>query len=251
MPTDLNVRTEKMVKQKKALYLKIYEKLLVLIEESKRRSNITFPSENELALKYGVNRHTIRKSLQKLKDDGLIYSKKGKGSFIRDIHVDYSITDKSSFSSNVTKLGYRPKTIILSHKIIKADEEMASFFQITQSMSVLELKLLRYANELPIYVTYSYFDAFRYSKLSESLQMKPFSLYRLMQDCYPDLEITKTDSIFEAIRPSEEIRSYLELPLNVPVLKSKTISKDQDSNPVEFGIGYLRGDTCSVGVKLV
>lgn len=251
MPTDLNVRIEKMVKQKRALYLKIYEKLLVLIEESKRRSNITFPSENELALKYGVNRHTIRKSLQKLKDEGVIYTKKGSGNYITNISVDYSVTDKSSFSLKVEELGYRPKTIILSHKIIKADLEMANFFQIAPMMDVLELKLLRYADDLPIYVTYSYFDAFRFSKLIKNLDMEPFSLYRLIKHCYPKLDITKTKSIFEAIRPSEEIREYLELPLSVPILKLKTISKDQDSNPVEFGIGYLRGDTCSVGVKLV
>lgn len=240
-----------MKSQKKPLYEQIYEKLLEVVKENKKYLNIALPSENELSFKYGVNRHTIRKSLQKLKDEGLIHTKQGKGNYITNICVDYQITDKSSFSSKVTQLGYEPKTIILSHRSIKADEELADYLQIAPDMSVLELKLLRYANELPIYVTYSYFDAFRYSKLFENLDIEPFSLYKLIQNCYPQLDITKTNSIFEAIRPSEEIRNYLKLPLSVPVLKAKTISKDQDNNPVEFGIGYLRGDTCKVGVNLI
>lgn len=238
------------MKKRKALYLTIYENLVEYIQKNKSNLNVKFPSENELSLKYKVNRHTIRKSLQKLKNEGLIHTKRGRGNYITNINIDYAITDKSSFSSKIRELGYEPKTKIISYKTIKANKELANFFRISLKMDVLELKLLRYANDLPIYVTYSYFDAFMFSKLFENLDMQPFSLYELIKQRYPHLDITKTDCVFESIVPSENIRNYLELPISVPVLKSKTTSKDQNNNPVEFGIGYLRGDTCKVGVKL-
>lgn len=41
---------------------------------------------------------------------------------------------------------------------MKVDRELAEFLQIAAQMSVLELKLLRYANDLPIYGIYLHFD---------------------------------------------------------------------------------------------
>lgn len=240
-----------MAKIKKSLYLIIYEKLLESIKNSKKELKMKLPSENELAIKYKANRHTIRKSLQKLENDGLIYTKKGIGRYKTNVDIKYSITDKSSFSSKVTELGYKPKTIILSHNIIKADKQLSEFFNIAPLKDVIELKLLRYADELPIYVTYSYFDAIKFSKISQNLNMQPFSLYKLIHKCYPGIQITKTNSVFQAINSTNEIREYLRLPINVPILKLIATSKDQDNNPVEFGVGYLRGDTCKVGVNLI
>lgn len=234
---------------KKPIYLKLYEILLDDIKSKKL--SIKLPSENELASKYGVNRHTIRKSLQKLKDDGLIHTKLGQGNFITNVHVEYNIGKNSSFSQTLRDLGYQPDTKIISVNRVKADEKKANFFGITTKMDLIEFKLLRFADGLPIYVTYSYFDAFRFSKLYENYDFKPFSLYELIKKEYPRLKITKISSFFEAIKPNDEIKKHLYLPLHVPVLKTLTISKDQYLNPVEYGFGYLRGDTCKVKMNLI
>lgn len=235
----------------KALYLQIYDLLHDEIKKKKKKLERKIPSELEFSKRYNVNRHTVRKALQKLKDEGVIHTIKGRGNFITNICVNYIMTDKSSFSSNVKKLGYKPKTIILSANRIKANKKLSNFFKITTKMDLIELKLLRFADDVPIYLTYSYFDAYKYSKLFDNLDFQPFSLYELIKNCYPNIEITKTNTSFEAIVPNEDVRKYLNLPLNVPILKSTTISRDQDLNPVEFGIGYMRGDTCKVDVDLV
>lgn len=213
--------------------------------------NGKLPSENQMAKGYGVNRHTIRKALQILKDDGFIHSVKGCGNFITNIHIQYTITDTSSFSSIVQERGYEPKTEILSAKRIKVDETLTKFFKITEQMDVFELKLLRYADGVPIYVTYSYFDAYRYKKLFKHLNLKPFSLYKLIHLCYPKRKLTKISTTFEAINPNSDIRKNLKLPLHVPVLKTRTYSQDQFGNPAEYGFGYMRGDTCKVDISHV
>ena len=43
------------------------------------------PSENEIAQNYGVSRVTVRKVLDELEQEGLIYPVKGKGNFISDV----------------------------------------------------------------------------------------------------------------------------------------------------------------------
>ena len=45
------------------------------------------PSEHELAAEYGVSRPVIRAALARLREDGLIVSRRGAGSFLSLIHI--------------------------------------------------------------------------------------------------------------------------------------------------------------------
>lgn len=43
------------------------------------------PSENELSKRFGVSRPIVREALKRLRDDGLIHSRQGAGSFVRAV----------------------------------------------------------------------------------------------------------------------------------------------------------------------
>lgn len=235
----------------KPLYVKLYEKILKNIENKKYNCCDKLPSENDFAREYDVNRHTVRQALSLLKDEGFIYTKKGKGNFISNIKVPYSISDKSSYSSKILDLGYEPKTKLLSADIIEPSEEIAKNLGINNKLKVIELKLLRYANDLPISVSYSYFDAFIYREIVNNLNLEPFSLYKILEKCYPHLEITKVSTVFESIVASNELSELLMMPSNSPILSASTLSKDQNGNFCEYGTSYFRGDTCKIKVDLI
>jgi len=235
----------------KPMYIKLYEKILKNIEKKKYNSSSKLPSENVFASEFNVNRHTVRQALSLLKDEGFIYTKKGKGNFISNIKVPYSISDKSSYTSKILDLGYEPKTELLSADVIKPSEDVAKNLGLNSNLKVIELKLLRYANDLPISVSYSYFDAFIYREIINNLDCKPFSLYRILKDCYPNLEITKVSTVFESIPANSNFSELLLMPSNTPILTASTLSKDQDGNFVEYGTSYFRGDTCKIKVDLI
>ena len=85
------------MKVKKHLYIQIFETLLDDIKNKKYATSQKLPSENILAQTYNVNRHTIRQALQVLKDNNYIYTLKGKGTFISNINIPYSISNKVLF----------------------------------------------------------------------------------------------------------------------------------------------------------
>ncbi|WP_419774003.1 GntR family transcriptional regulator [Halarcobacter sp.] len=235
----------------KPMYMKLHDEILKNIKNNKYNCCDKLPSENDFANEFNVNRHTVRQSLQMLKDEGVIYTVKGKGNFISNIKVPYSISDKSSYSQKILDLGYEPKTKLLSADIITPSDDVARNLGINKKLNVIEIKLLRYANDLPITVSYSYFDAFRYRELVNHLDIEPFSLYRLLNTCYPQLEVTKVSTVFEALNSNAELNKLLMLQANTPIIAASTISKDQDGNFVEYGTSYSRADAVKIKVDLI
>jgi len=61
----------------------IYELVLNSIVEGSYPESSKLPTETELARRFGVSRPVIREALARLRDDGLIQSRKGAGSFVR------------------------------------------------------------------------------------------------------------------------------------------------------------------------
>ncbi len=236
---------------KKPKYIQIYEKILKKIQSKKFDSNCQISSENELSKEFNVNRHTVRQALQLLKDEGYIYTKKGKGNFISNIKLSYKITHKSNYSSQILNLGYEPNTKFLSAKIIKGSNKLCKALELKRDSEIIDLKLLRYANNLPISISISYFDALKFHKILDYTDMKFFSLYKVLSICYKELEIIKESTIFEALIPTLEEAKLLHMPQNNPVLSTITISRDQDGNLVEYGQTLFRADMCKVKVDLI
>ncbi len=62
----------------------VFEQLKEQIFNNEWRRGEKIPSENDLAVSFGVSRITVRQALQKLTSLGLIETRLGEGSFIRD-----------------------------------------------------------------------------------------------------------------------------------------------------------------------
>ncbi|QND46677.1 FadR family transcriptional regulator (plasmid) [Rhizobium lusitanum] len=61
----------------------IYEKIVGMIADGNFPVNERLPSEEKLAVMFGASRPVIREALEHLRGDGLIVSRKGSGSYVR------------------------------------------------------------------------------------------------------------------------------------------------------------------------
>ncbi len=235
---------------KQPKYIQVYEKLLEDIENNRYNSSLMLPSENELAKEFCVNRHTVRQSLKLLKEKGVIYSKKGKGYFISNILLSYPITDRSSFTSKILDLGYDPESKLIRAGIVEANSTIAEALGISKKLKVIELVILRCVNDIPLTVSYSYLDAYLYKNIMNHLDIKPFSLYKLLNSAYSDLNTTKDSTIFHSVLSTSEQSDLLMIPYGSPLLSTTTVSKDQEGNKVLFGTAYFRSDICKIKVDL-
>ncbi|BAI75004.1 transcriptional regulator (plasmid) [Azospirillum sp. B510] len=65
------------------LVTRVYQLLLAQISTGEFQPDERLPGENELAGRFQVSRPVVRDALKRLREDGLIYSRQGAGSFVR------------------------------------------------------------------------------------------------------------------------------------------------------------------------
>ncbi|WP_347304558.1 FadR/GntR family transcriptional regulator (plasmid) [Croceibacterium sp. TMG7-5b_MA50] len=75
------------IDQRATLADKVYEQLFSWISNGQYARQTKLPSEHELARSFEVSRPVIRDALKRLRDDGVIYSRQGAGSFVRGPEV--------------------------------------------------------------------------------------------------------------------------------------------------------------------
>lgn len=66
----------------------VFEQMQNLLIEGTWKAGDKLPSENELSAAFGVSRMTIRQAMQKLKALGLIETRTGSGSYVREVNPE-------------------------------------------------------------------------------------------------------------------------------------------------------------------
>ena len=87
-------------------YLRVAEALRKSIAQGAYRPGQTIPSEPQLAVEHGVSRPTVVRALGLLKRDGLIESRQGYGTVVRDRDASQGPLDQLSLAvENVLQAG--------------------------------------------------------------------------------------------------------------------------------------------------
>ena len=81
-PTETDMTYEK-ARPRTTLADKVYHLLFTRISNGEYEVNQKLPPENALSLEFGVSRPILRAAMERLRDDGLIYSRQGAGSYVR------------------------------------------------------------------------------------------------------------------------------------------------------------------------
>lgn len=87
----------------KPVYLQLEDKLKTAIIHGEIKPGGKMPSENALSRKYGIHRHTARKTLKLLAESGVIISEPGRGWFVKEgISSHLAITAHSNMQRKST-----------------------------------------------------------------------------------------------------------------------------------------------------
>ncbi len=132
-----------------ALWQMIANDLAAKIASGELAPGVRLPTENALAKHYAVNRHTVRRSIQRLVMEDLVQVTQGRGSFVRRplINIDYSsdIYAPSDVNIELAKRGHGHENPV---RIEPATAQMAKALQIKISdpMAVIDF-VVRSADE--------------------------------------------------------------------------------------------------------
>jgi GntR family transcriptional regulator len=119
------------------------------------RQGDQLPTEADLVNEYGVSRASVRQALKTLENQGLIVTKRGRGSFVADdAMIRAGMQELTSITSTIAEMGHVPG-MIYHHRIVRpAKASEREMFDLAPSDEVLDIQRKILADDIT--VAYSY-----------------------------------------------------------------------------------------------
>jgi GntR family transcriptional regulator, phosphonate transport system regulatory protein len=120
------------------------------------------PGEIEMAARFGVNRHTVRRAIAALAERGLVRAERGSGTFVEARRIAYPIRQRTRFSEIVSGAGRAAGGQLIGDRVEAADDEMAARLRIKSGASVVRLDMVRHADRVPLSAATCWLSAARF-----------------------------------------------------------------------------------------
>ncbi len=204
------------------------------------------PSENTLAEQYGVNRHTIRRSLSTLSQLGLVRSTQGSGTYVEDFAVDLVLGKRTRHRQNLEQAGLRGGLRVIESFSEKADVDVADALQLAPGSPVLHLVVLGEGGGQPLHVSDRFFPLPRFSGLDNHLR-ETGSITQVFSRLGV-ADYTRLQSRISARLPSADVAQQLRQAPTRPALQVSSVNIDAQGCPIEFARTWFAGDRVTLTV---
>lgn len=195
------------------------------------------PAETQLAARFEVNRHTVRRAIDELVREGCLLRRQGKGTQVLGRPLLYPVTAEAAYSQSLSAQGHGVEAILLQRRACVATREEAEHLGLPEHAPLIELQTLRRLDGLPVSLIRHRYCASR-TELMVDYRSGSVRQYLAARE----LPLTRTFSLIGARLPSREEASVLLMPRHLPALTVLTLSRDADGNPVEIAHSTSRSD---------
>ncbi len=228
------------------LYHQLKEILREQIANRNYKPHQKIPSEPELQKVYGLSRATIRKAIDGLVKEGLIYRLQGKGTFVADPH-DRQEIELDSFSENMRSVGLIPTTSVLESILLtEVEPELWNKLGLEPGDSIICVKRMRYLDGEPILLATSYLPAYLVPGLE--FQELTGSLYKKLVELY-DVRPSWGEDFIEPVLMNDEDAKLLDTEMGSPALLVERHAYTADNDLVEVCYSLIRGDRAKFYLK--
>lgn len=205
------------------------------------------PTEQELSLRFGVNRHTVRRAVASLEERGLVRVDQGRGMFVAETVVDYSVGRRTRFSENILHQSRLPGARIVATERTRATAAIAEALAVRVGTAVAMIRRLGQADGRVVTMSDHFFPLRRFPGIIEAIEEEQSVSRALARLGVPDF-IRRTTRITTRM-PDRTESELLQQHRNRPILITESINIDPDGVPVEYGISRFAGDRVQLVVE--
>ncbi|HYW35336.1 MAG TPA: GntR family transcriptional regulator [Balneolaceae bacterium] len=210
------------------------------IETGDYESNEKLPSENEMTKIFGVSRVTIRRALQTLENEDLIYRCQGLGSFVTDQRSHQSFTRLTDFTEDMKRLGMEASSQVLQMNIVALPDKVAMALQLDKGNTGVRLDRLRLGDEKPVAFDITWLPVF-YGQLIENHDLSQETIFGILEREY-EIPIKKGCYRIEAENANAYLAKHLAVEVGTALLLIDRLSLTIGEKPVYFQKRYYRTD---------
>lgn len=204
------------------------------------------PAEAQLAARFGVNRHTVRRALAEMAAGGLVHSRRGAGVFVAAKPTDYPIGKRVRFHQNISKGGRIPAKQILTTETRAAAAGEAAALGLEPGDQVHVYDGLSLADGQPIALFQSIFPAERFPGMLTALE-ETQSVTAALKRCGIE-DYTRSETRITARQTTATQALHLRIPEGAPILRTTGINVDSEGSPIEYGRTWFAGDRVTLTV---
>lgn len=198
------------------------------------------PTEQALVVRFGVNRHTVRRAIAELSEHGILRAEQGRGTFVQSRRIDYPITRRTRFSASMLAQERDAAGAALTASEIHADAKTAAALGIDPGSPVAFIDLLRLTDGVPVAIGAHFFPLLRFPAILTNYA-DTGSITKALEACGVDDYVRGRTHVSARLPTPEEAR-LLQVPKTKPLLVTEATNLDLDGNPVEFGIARFPAD---------
>lgn len=213
-----------------------------IIDDLKKRifagqfANMKLPDERSLSETYQVSRSSIKRALTKMASDGIIFKKRGSGTFINPLYIkNESIFNYEGSNLGVTDNfqmhGVKPKVKVLSFEVIPPTEELQRNLFLEPHDFVYKIIRLRLFEDEPFMIETGYIPIKIVQNLNQTIIEG--SIFNYLEDSM-NLAVTKSFLSVFAEPSQANDQELLNLKENEPVGIMEGIFFLDNGTPFEF-----------------
>lgn len=147
-------------------YIEVYQSIKMDITGGKFTAWSQLEGEHALAERFGVSRPTLRKAIEKLKQESFVHSRQGSGIFVNppEFYQDNNLTSISERINQDIEL----KNIVMEFAEEKATKEQAERFKIDPDTTLFHFKRMRIINQEPSIIEETWMPKTLFPSLTET-----------------------------------------------------------------------------------
>lgn len=230
-----------------ALYYQLKQIIINKIKNEEWPVNSKLPTEMDLVEKYQISRATVRQALNDIENEGYIYRKQGKGTFVKPHKIEQKLNKFYSFSEEIKKMGYTPSTEVLEFKVIMSNDNIMERMRLKEDTLLYWIKRLRLANQQPFAVEDSYVPCFLCPGMTRE-HIEENGLYATMRNVF-NICLDSMEETIESVLVTPENAALLNTPNKSAGLYLRRTTYAQD-NIVEYCKTIVNGDLYKYQVYL-
>jgi GntR family transcriptional regulator len=168
------------------------------------------PSESRLGEQFRVSRITVRRALQTLENEGLLYRRQGLGSFVKETRVSQGLIRLTDFMEDMQQAGIEASSRVLHFDAEDASPDVAAALGMEQGKKVVRLDRLRLGDGEPIAFDRTWLPLF-YASLLEGRDLAHETLYHVFEADH-GIPVLRGRFRIEAVSADADIARLLDVP---------------------------------------
>lgn len=205
------------------------------------------PTEAALAKRFGVNRHTVRRALGVLVQDGLVRTRRGAGAFVAAIPTDYPIGRRVRFHQNMLAGGQSPEKRVLHIEERAASRREAERLGLPPRAPLCVYHGLSLVDGHPMALFSSHFPAEHLPGIAAALSAQT-SVTEALRRC-GIADYTRHSTRISARAATATQALHLHLGEGAPLIYTSSLNADETGRMIEYGQTWFAGDRVTLTIE--